>query len=212
MTFLRPTNYGLWASGASGNVAEPIAADKAQGFLPTGIARGSYANWLWGIHGQWNAHHDERLSGLEGATRGVRGLFCGFTAAYQGASVAPGAMFVSATGLGATGPTSVQFARGTLSVDMIPLMLANVDAGASLISSVGCRGASLIGTGNYNLRLPKTVTPGRTVVTVTPTLNVGIVGATVDSVVSPGNAIFVNTRTATGVLQNNSFSIAVWEI
>jgi hypothetical protein len=54
MSIIRPTSYGLWASGASGNVAEPIAADKAQGFLPTGIARSSYANWLWGVAGQWN--------------------------------------------------------------------------------------------------------------------------------------------------------------
>lgn len=54
MSIIRPTAYGLWASGASGNVVEPIAADKAQGFLPTGIARSSYANWLWSTNGQWN--------------------------------------------------------------------------------------------------------------------------------------------------------------
>jgi hypothetical protein len=62
MTFQRPTSYGFWASGPSGNVAEPITADKAQGFLPTGIARSSYANWLWGIDGQWNAYLDQAIA------------------------------------------------------------------------------------------------------------------------------------------------------
>lgn len=56
---VRPTSYGTWASGTSGYVAEPIQADKNQGFLPTGIARASYANWLWNAAGQWHQYLDE---------------------------------------------------------------------------------------------------------------------------------------------------------
>jgi len=58
----RPTSYAVWASGPSGYIAEPIDADKAQGFLPTGIARSSYFNWLHGLAGQWHAFLDSQRS------------------------------------------------------------------------------------------------------------------------------------------------------
>lgn len=56
---VRPTSYAGWASGPSGYVVEPIAADKAQGFLPTGIARSSYINWLLNVAYQWQQYLDK---------------------------------------------------------------------------------------------------------------------------------------------------------
>lgn len=55
----QPTSYGGWASGVSGYAVEPIAADKAQGFLPTGIARAQYFNWLHGLAGGWHQFLNE---------------------------------------------------------------------------------------------------------------------------------------------------------
>lgn len=62
MSALRPTAYATWASGPSGYVVQPIQADANQGFLPTGIARSSYMNWLLGIGGQWQQYLDQAVA------------------------------------------------------------------------------------------------------------------------------------------------------
>lgn len=208
MTMVRPTSYAAWASGVSGYVTEPIAADKAQGFLPTGIARSSYMNWLLNAAGQWHGYLDERLDAVIGATLMLKGVVAGFTAG-AGASVAPGAMFVSATGMGATSSPSPVMARGVVMQEMLPLAMANVSAGGSLIAGMGMIGASLSSAGNYSLRIQNPVpAPARAIIVGNTTPTIGqLTGA-----MSTTQLLFIATRNHTGAVTNLDFNVAVYGI
>lgn len=61
----RPTSYATWASGVSGFSTEPLATDKNLGFVPTGIARAEYFNWLHNAAGQWHQYLDEHQQNIE---------------------------------------------------------------------------------------------------------------------------------------------------
>jgi len=207
-TFLRPTSYATWASGPSGYTTEPIAADKAQGFLPTGIARSSYANWLWGVAGAWHAYLGEQRDGMIGASLTHAGLVAGFTAGAS-ASVQPGAIYVAATGAGATGATSPALARGTIMQEMVPLAMGAMSASGTAYAAMGVQGSSQISAGNYSVRLanPASATT-RAIVIANMTPNVGLAGGAMFTT----NTCLFNTRTASGTLQSNDFHWVIYNV
>lgn len=166
MSILRPTSYGLWASGASGNVVEPIVADKAQGFVPTGIARSSYANWLWGIHGQWNQYVDEQVikgqgtvaalgvgptNGLSNDAPAGAARISNFIVVGPSNLIAPtgptGCIVVSASA-GATMAPTPQAPRGVVFRENLLFAGGNILGGVTLSGAYNCTGFTRTSAGN----------------------------------------------------------------
>lgn len=202
----RPTGLPYWGASGATNIVEPTV-QKSVGWAPSEKPPSSYFNHWQQNTFRWQEYLDDQRAGIVGATMSLRGAYLGFTGGL-GASVAPGALFISATGAGATGPSPV-IARGTMTQEMIPLALANVDSGGSLIAGVNILGASLTSAGNYAVKLLNPApAAARAVVLVNTTPNVGIAGGAF----SGTGTIFIGTRNFTGLVQSNSFHMAVWGI
>jgi len=166
---IRPTSFATWASGASGYVTEPITADKTQGFLPTGIARSSYVNWLHGLAGNWHQYLDEvgpqGLQSVAALTVGPTHSL-GVTGAPPGSARINNFLTVGPSGVAAaTGPTgcimvsaslggtnvSTAVARGTIAKESMLFAAASINGGKTMLACYNISGFTRTATGSMTL-------------------------------------------------------------
>lgn len=114
----QPTSYATWASGPSGAITEPIQADKNQGFLPTGIARAEYFNFLHNAAGQWHQFLNQERDAPVFAEDWTS-LLPGFTG-YSGRLPENARWTVTSTGLAVAGPVSPQAGYARPAIDLAP--------------------------------------------------------------------------------------------
>lgn len=206
---LRPTSFATWCASGATNLAQPDGTHQGLGWGVGEAPPSSYFNFLQQQYDQWIKYLDDQRAGILGATLSLAGAYVNFTGGWTGASVAPGALFVAATGAGATGTTSPAMAHGTLTQELIPVAMATVSSSGTCYAALGIAGSSHISTGNFALKLQNPVSATtRAIILANSTPNVGqAAGAMFNT-----STIFVGVKGVTGAAIDNDFSIIVYSI